>query len=1067
MKKQTKLLLAVLLVLVMVFVTACTPKECTEHNYVDGVCTVCGAKQPVAKRLMRIGITAQPAKTEYIVGEKFDATGMEVTAFYNDSTKEVVTDYTIDKTGELTREDKSVTVIYREKRATVRISVRAAFVVAEALTVETADNRIYTIEAESLDFGNCINSNDNSLAPNVEVPQQQHPLTSGGKCVSTLSVMGNKFGFAVTSKVAAKVTIVARASATHVNIAMDEMMNVTWNGETVRSGKTLNWTDGHWFDWDHAFYVDLDLNEGRNEMLFTVAGNNAPNFDCFYVIVAPTGEEELPETVGNITPPDPSKTTIAVDNADNHVYTIEAEELDYTDCVSMRGDGTTHTVEEPTQEHPLTSGGKSVGALSVAGNKFGFTVDSKVAAKATIVMRAAPTETDMELDKFVSVTWNGAVVTSGKTLVWNTDHAHWFDWDHAFYTELDLVQGTNTFVVTIVARDEQGSVNAPNFDCFYLIVSPTGEEDLPETVGQPQPPQPQHVCESKCEICQGCKNADCTEEVCKTKCTCKPEPQHVCESKCETCQGCKNADCTEDVCKTKCTCKPEPPTPTADLVLDNIDNHVYTIEAENLDYSKCTNSNDPNSTHNVESPAQGHPVTSGGKSVGALSVAGNTFGFTVYSDVAAKVTIVMRAAATHISFDVDKVMIAKWNDSVVTSGKTLVWNTDNAHWFDWDHAFFADLDLVAGVNKFEITVIARDEQGSVNFPNLDCFFVIVAPTGEEELLETVVHEEPIPECDIVLDGTAGKINTIEAESLDYSKCINSNNPNLTHNVEEPGQGFPATSGGKSVGSLSVAGNTFGFTVYSKSATKVTIVMRAAATHIDLKANDVMTVTWNDVTIQSNKLFKWKDGQWFDWDHAFFRDLEVKEGLNTFKIVVKEREPGSTNFFNLDAFYVIENEQGNEILPECMSTITVKTAGAGTYTVQAENLDYSGCSFNGGRTEVGFEDNTDGGKNAIGLSVAGNKISFVVNNLTGSDFVAKFVMRASANGAAMTLDNLLKITVNGVEIKTGATLPWDGAWNNCSTATADNVTFVAGRNEIVIEVLDGGCPNLDYFAIELA
>ena len=120
-------------------------------------------------------------------------------------------------------------------------------------------------------------------------------------------------------------------------------------------------------------------------------------------------------------------------------------------------------------------------------------------------------------------------------------------------------------------------------------------------------------------------------------------------------------------------------------MLDNIDNHVYTIEAENLDYSKCTNSNDPNSTHNVESPAQEHPITSGGKSVGALSVAGNTFGFTVYSDVAAKVTIVMRAAATHISFDVDKVMTAKWNDSVVTSGKTLVWNTDNAHWFDWDH----------------------------------------------------------------------------------------------------------------------------------------------------------------------------------------------------------------------------------------------------------------------------------------------------------------------------------------------------------------------------------------------
>ena len=102
-----------------------------------------------------------------------------------------------------------------------------------------------------------------------------------------------------------------------------------------------------------------------------------------------------------------------------------------------------------------------------------------------------------------------------------------------------------------------------------------------------------------------------------------------------------------------------------------------------------------------------------------------------------------------------------------------------------------------------------------------------------------------------------------------------------------------------------------------------------------------------------------------------------------------------------------------------------------------------------------------------MSVPGNRISFAVNNLTGSDFVAKFIMRASANGAAMELDKILKITVNGVEIKTGATLPWNGQWNECATATADNVNFVAGKNEIVIEVLDGGCPNLDYFAIELA
>ena len=76
------------------------------------------------------------------------------------------------------------------------------------------------------------------------------------------------------------------------------------------------------------------------------------------------------------------------------------------------------------------------------------------------------------------------------------------------------------------------------------------------------------------------------------------------------------------------------------------------------------------------------------------------------------------------------------------------------------------------------------------------------------------------------------------------------------------------------------------------------------------------------------------------------------------------------------------------------------------------------------------------------------------------------MRASANGANMNLDELLKIRVNGVEIKTGATLNWTGNWNVCETVKAA-ATFKKGYNEIEIEVLNGGCPNLDYFAVEVA
>ncbi len=46
--------------------------------------------------LSSIAVTASPAKTQYLVGEKFDQTGMEVTASYSDNSTKKVTGYTID-----------------------------------------------------------------------------------------------------------------------------------------------------------------------------------------------------------------------------------------------------------------------------------------------------------------------------------------------------------------------------------------------------------------------------------------------------------------------------------------------------------------------------------------------------------------------------------------------------------------------------------------------------------------------------------------------------------------------------------------------------------------------------------------------------------------------------------------------------------------------------------------------------------------------------------------------------------------------------------------------------------
>ena len=65
-----------------------------------------------------------PTKTEYLEGEKFDTTGMVVTAHYNDGTSKEVTDYTVNKT-KLDKDDKVVTVTYNGVSLDVEISVTA------------------------------------------------------------------------------------------------------------------------------------------------------------------------------------------------------------------------------------------------------------------------------------------------------------------------------------------------------------------------------------------------------------------------------------------------------------------------------------------------------------------------------------------------------------------------------------------------------------------------------------------------------------------------------------------------------------------------------------------------------------------------------------------------------------------------------------------------------------------------------------------------------------------------------------------------------------------------------
>ena len=63
-----------------------------------------------------------------------------------------------------------------------------------------------------------------------------------------------------------------------------------------------------------------------------------------------------------------------------------------------------------------------------------------------------------------------------------------------------------------------------------------------------------HECESVCNQCGHCLDAECTEEACANKCAGHEVIVHTCESVCAKCNGCLDAECVEEACATKCGC---------------------------------------------------------------------------------------------------------------------------------------------------------------------------------------------------------------------------------------------------------------------------------------------------------------------------------------------------------------------------------------------------------------------------------------------------------------------------------------------------------------------------------
>lgn len=95
------------------------PIPATGHNFVDGICTVCGEADPNHVVLTSISATYSGGDVE-VETALTDLSGIVVTATYSDGSTQTVTDYTL--TGTIAEGSNTITVVYEGKTTTFTVT---------------------------------------------------------------------------------------------------------------------------------------------------------------------------------------------------------------------------------------------------------------------------------------------------------------------------------------------------------------------------------------------------------------------------------------------------------------------------------------------------------------------------------------------------------------------------------------------------------------------------------------------------------------------------------------------------------------------------------------------------------------------------------------------------------------------------------------------------------------------------------------------------------------------------------------------------------------------------------
>ena len=393
-----------------------------------------------------IEIEQKPTKTKYVVGETFDPTGMKVVAKYNDNSKVVVTNYTIDKTGPLTLEDKVVTVKYENFETTIDITVEEVKVAG--IKVTTMPNKLRYIPGETFDSTGIVvstytNSGELTAIPSEElVFDKTEPLTLEDKEVT------------ITYQDTMTCTLRIDVSASRLtSIRMDREPNYK------------SFVTGQRFDPVGMVITGVHEDGSTAEITDYVVPTEPLTIDDKEVTISYCGLEiKYPITV------EEKVTSVNIDSLET--IRIEGEYLDTTKA-SMRQDfiNAGRTFVENGEN---ASNGQNICGYN-PGSVFEVPISTDKEATIVIIARMAHSDSEYDIrDGFVFKVDDQVLTPDEVHFEMRHGNDYW-NWKEFRVGVASIQPGDHTFSLEV----KNGH---PNMDCFDFMVTQYGDEKADKTV---------------------------------------------------------------------------------------------------------------------------------------------------------------------------------------------------------------------------------------------------------------------------------------------------------------------------------------------------------------------------------------------------------------------------------------------------------------------------------------------------------------------------------------------------------------------------------------------------------